>query len=117
MGKKFTPVAIGKMERFVADYEMREKLFTPPIIKEHREEKVAVVGSGPAGLTCAAELAQKGYKVTVFEALHAVGGVLRYGIPEFRLPKEILDIETERIKALGVEILTNFCRGPHRHDR
>ena len=111
MGKKFTPVAIGKMERFVADYEMREKLFVAPVIKEHREEKVAVVGSGPAGLTCAAELAQKGYKVTIFEALHAVGGVLRYGIPEFRLPKEILDIETERIKALGVEILTNFVVG------
>jgi glutamate synthase (NADPH/NADH) small chain len=111
MGKKLTPVAIGKMERFVADYEMREKLFTPPVIKEHRDEKVAVVGSGPAGLTCAAELAQKGYKVTVFEALHAVGGVLRYGIPEFRLPKEILDIETERIKALGVEIHTNFVVG------
>jgi glutamate synthase (NADPH) small chain len=111
MGKKLTPVAIGKMERFVADYEMRENLFTPPVIREHREEKVAVVGSGPAGLTCAAELAQKGYKVTVFEALHAVGGVLRYGIPEFRLPKEILDIETERIKALGVEILTNFVVG------
>ncbi|CAG1772674.1 partial glutamate synthase (NADPH/NADH) small chain, partial [uncultured bacterium] len=111
MGKKLTPVAIGKMERFVADYEMREKLFTPPVIRDHREEKVAVVGSGPAGLTCAAELAQKGYKVTVFEALHAVGGVLRYGIPEFRLPKEILDIETERIKALGVEILTNFVVG------
>jgi glutamate synthase (NADPH) small chain len=111
MGKKLTPVAIGKMERFVADYEMRENLFTPPIIKEHLEEKVAVVGSGPAGLTCAAELAQKGYKVTVFEALHAVGGVLRYGIPEFRLPKEILDIETDRIKALGVEILTNFVVG------
>jgi glutamate synthase (NADPH) small chain len=111
LGKKLTPVAIGKMERFVADYEMRENLFTPPVIKEHHPEKVAVVGSGPAGLTCAAELALKGYGVTVFEALHAVGGVLRYGIPEFRLPKEILDIETERIKALGVEIHTNFVVG------
>jgi glutamate synthase (NADPH) small chain len=111
MGKKLTPVAIGKMERFVADYEMRENLFTPPVIKEHHTEKVAIVGSGPAGLTCAAELALKGYVVTVFEALHAVGGVLRYGIPEFRLPKEILDIETERIKALGVEITTNFVVG------
>ncbi len=111
LGKKLTPVAIGKLERFVADYEMREKLFEPPVIKEHREEKVAIVGSGPAGLTCAAELAQKGYRVTIFEALHATGGVLRYGIPEFRLPKEILDIETERIKALGVEIYTNFVIG------
>ena len=111
MGKKLTPVAIGKLERFVADYELREKLFQPPVISEHRSEKIAIVGSGPAGLTCAAELAQKGYQVTIFEALHAVGGVLRYGIPEFRLPKEILDIETERIKALGVEIYTNFVIG------
>ncbi len=72
---------------------------------------MAIVGSGPAGLTCAAELAKLGYQVTIFEALHAVGGVLRYGIPEFRLPKEILDLETERIKALGVEIYTNFVVG------
>ncbi len=111
LGKKFTPVAIGKLERFVADYEMQHNLFVPPVIAEKRQEKVAIVGSGPAGLTCAAELARKGYQVTIFEALHAVGGVLRYGIPEFRLPKEILDIETERIKALGVQIFTNFVVG------
>lgn len=111
LGKKLTPVAIGKLERFVADYEMRQKLFQAPAIATHREEKVAIVGSGPAGLTCAAELAKMGYQVTIFEALHAVGGVLRYGIPEFRLPKEILDIETERIKALGVQIYTNFVVG------
>jgi glutamate synthase (NADPH) small chain len=111
LGKKFTPVAIGKLERFVADYEMQHNLFVPPVITEKRQEKVAIVGSGPAGLTCAAELARKGYQVTIFEALHAVGGVLRYGIPEFRLPKEILDIETERIKALGVQIFTNFVVG------
>jgi glutamate synthase (NADPH/NADH) small chain len=111
LGKKLTPVAIGKLERFVADYEMRNNLFTVPEIKEKREEKVAVVGSGPAGLTCAAELAKLGYQVTIFEALHAVGGVLRYGIPEFRLPKEILDIETRRIEALGVKIYTNFVIG------
>lgn len=111
MGKKLTPVAIGKLERFVADFEMRENLFEAPVIRERLPEKVAIVGSGPAGLTCAAELAQRGYGVTVFEALHAVGGVLRYGIPEFRLPKEILDIETGRIKALGVEIHTNFVVG------
>jgi glutamate synthase (NADPH/NADH) small chain len=111
LGKKLTPVAIGKLERFVADYEMRENLFVPPVITERRREKAAIVGSGPAGLTCASELARMGYQVTVFEALHAVGGVLRYGIPEFRLPKEILDIETERIKALGVEIYTNFVIG------
>jgi glutamate synthase (NADPH) small chain len=111
LGKKLTPVAIGKLERFVADFEMQNNLFVPPEIKEKREEKVAIVGSGPAGLTCAAELAKMGYQVTIFEALHAVGGVLRYGIPEFRLPKEILDIETERIKALGVQIYTNFVIG------
>jgi glutamate synthase (NADPH/NADH) small chain len=111
LGKKLTPVAIGKLERFVADYEMHGKYFEAPPIQERREEKVAIVGSGPAGLTCAAELARSGYRVTIFEALHAVGGVLRYGIPEFRLPKEILDIETDRIRALGVEILTNFVIG------
>ena len=111
LGKKLTPVAIGKLERFVADYEMKENLFTDPAIKNKRAEKVAIVGSGPSGLTCAAELAQMGYQVTIFEALHAVGGVLRYGIPEFRLPKEILDLETNRIKALGVEIYTNFVVG------
>ncbi len=111
LGKKFQPVAIGKLERFVADYEMEHNLFKPPVITEHREEKVAIVGSGPSGLTCAAELAKMGYNVTVFEALHAVGGVLRYGIPEFRLPRTILDMEAERIKQLGVEIITNFLVG------
>lgn len=111
LGKKHDPVAIGKLERFVADYEFKHNLFTPPVIKDNRPEKIAVVGSGPAGLTCAAELAKLGYKVTVFEALHAVGGVLRYGIPEFRLPRNILDLEIERIKALGVKVETNFLVG------
>jgi glutamate synthase (NADPH/NADH) small chain len=111
LGKKLTPVAIGKLERFVADFEMKNNLFTVPAIHVKREEKVAIVGSGPAGLTCAAELAKVGYQVTIFEALHAVGGVLRYGIPEFRLPKEILDLEADRIRALGVEIYTNFVVG------
>jgi len=111
LGKKHPPVAIGKLERFVADYEMQHNLFVAPEIKEHRTGKVAIVGSGPSGLTCAAELAKLGYQVTVFEALHAVGGVLRYGIPEFRLPRAILDLETDRIKALGVEIYTNFVVG------
>ena len=111
LGKKHMPVAIGKLERFVADYEMEHNLFTPPVITERRDEKVAIVGSGPAGLTCAAELAKMGYRVTVFEALHAVGGVLRYGIPEFRLPRKILDLETDRIRGLGVEIQTNFLVG------
>lgn len=111
LGKKHDPVSIGKLERFVADFEREVGLFTSPEIPVRRGEKVAIVGSGPAGLTCAAELAKMGYQVTVFEALHAVGGVLRYGIPEFRLPRDILDLETERIKALGVTIQTNFVVG------
>ncbi len=111
LGKKHLPVAIGKLERFVADYELEHNLFVPPVITLKRPEKVAIVGSGPAGLTCAAELAQMGYQVTIFEALHAVGGVLRYGIPEFRLPRRILDIEMDRIRQLGVDIQTNFLVG------
>ncbi len=111
LGKKHEPVAIGKLERFVADYEMANNLFQTPPITNHIDKKVAIVGSGPAGLTCAAELAKMGYKVTIFEALHSTGGVLRYGIPEFRLPKKILDIEVDRIKKLGVEIYTNFVVG------
>lgn len=111
LGKKHPPLAIGKLERFVADYEMEHGLFAAPEIPKQRKEKVAIVGAGPAGLTCAAELAKLGYQVIMFEALHAVGGVLRYGIPEFRLPRAILDLETERIKALGVQIHTNFLVG------
>jgi glutamate synthase (NADPH/NADH) small chain len=111
MGKKHPSIAIGKLERFVADYELEHDLFVAPVINEHRAEKVAIVGAGPSGLTCAAELAKMGYKVTIFEALHAAGGVLRYGIPEFRLPRKILDIEVNRVKELGVEILTNFLVG------
>ena len=99
------------MERFVADYEIAHDLFKPPLIKEKRNEKVAIIGSGPAGLSCAAELAKLGYQVTIFEALHAVGGVLRYGIPEFRLPRKILDLEANRIKELGVKIEKNFLVG------
>ena len=111
LGKKFKPVAIGKLERFVADYELHTGGGPTTQKPDKRKEKVAIVGSGPAGLTCAAELARIGFGVTVFEALHAVGGVLRYGIPEFRLPKDILDVEVERIKGLGVEIITNFVVG------
>jgi len=111
LGKKHEPVAIGKLERFVADYEIKTGAFEVPSINSRKNEKVAIVGSGPAGLTCAAELAKMGYQVTIFEALHEVGGVLRYGIPEFRLPREILDIEVQRIKALGVQIYTNFLIG------
>ncbi len=111
MGRKHESIAIGKLERFVADYEMEHDLFEPPGTTERRGQKIAIVGSGPAGLTCAAELAKRGYEVTIFEALHAPGGVLRYGIPEFRLPRAILDIEIERVKALGVELRTNFVVG------
>jgi glutamate synthase (NADPH/NADH) small chain len=111
IGKKYAPLAIGKLERFVADYEAEHRLFRVPVPETRRDEKVAVVGSGPAGLTCAADLARLGYQVTVFEALHATGGVLRYGIPEFRLPKQILDAEVERIQALGVQVQTNFLVG------
>jgi len=111
MGRKHKPVSIGKLERFVADFEREAGLFIPPELPERRPEKVAVVGSGPAGLTCAAELAKRGYGVTVFDALHAAGGVLRYGIPEFRLPRDILDMEIERVSALGVTIRTNFVVG------
>jgi glutamate synthase (NADPH/NADH) small chain len=111
LGKKHEPVAIGKLERFVADYEMANNLFESPVVTNHIDKKVAIVGSGPAGVTCAAELVKLGYKVTIFEALHATGGVLRYGIPEFRLPKKILDMEVERVKELGAEIITNFVVG------
>jgi glutamate synthase (NADPH/NADH) small chain len=111
LGRKFAPVAIGKLERFVADYEDQRGAFVPPPLPAPRGRRVAVVGSGPAGLTCAAELAKLGYGVTIFEALHAVGGVLRYGIPEFRLPKRIVDAEADRIRALGVEIVTNVLVG------
>lgn len=111
VGRRFAPIAIGLLERFVADWETETHAFRPPPRAAIRKETVAVVGSGPAGLTCAADLARLGYGVTVFEALHAAGGVLRYGIPEFRLPKGILDLELERVRAMGVEIRTNFLVG------
>jgi glutamate synthase (NADPH) small chain len=111
LGKKHLPVAIGKLERFVADYEATQKELSLPSIKISQPQRVAIVGSGPSGLTCAAELRKLGYGVTIFEALHAAGGVLRYGIPEFRLPRNILDLEIDRIKAMGVEVRTNFVVG------
>lgn len=111
IGRKHLPVAIGKLERFVADYERIHDGHGEFVVQQKLKEKVAIVGSGPAGLTCAAELAKLGYKVTIFEALHAAGGVLRYGIPEFRLPKSILDIEIENVTKLGVEVITNFVIG------
>ena len=102
MGKRFRPIAIGHLERYVADRE-RERPITATTRRVHAEQ-VAIVGSGPAGLVCAGELARLGYGVTVYEGLHAPGGVLRYGIPEFRLPKAILDHEISVLKAMGVEI-------------
>jgi len=97
------PVAIGRLERFIADYE-REKGAKPPKKTKSTGKKIAVVGSGPAGLTCAGDLAKMGHGVTVFEALHAPGGVLMYGIPEFRLPKKIVNSEVDYIKKLGVDV-------------
>ena len=111
VGKKFQPIAIGKLERFIGDFEYQNNLFEIPKPESNRSEKVAIVGSGPAGLTCAAELARMGYQVTIFEALHLPGGVLIYGIPEFRLPKEIVQVEADRLKAMGVEIRTNVVIG------
>jgi glutamate synthase (NADPH/NADH) small chain len=111
LAKRGSPVAIGNLERFVADYERiyagEEVVYVP----EPTGMKVAVIGAGPAGLTCAGELAKLGHKVTVFEALHKPGGVLYYGIPEFRLPKEILEEEVKYLELLGVEIVTNFVVG------
>lgn len=109
-GIKGESVAIGRLERFVADYAMKHDTtpIQPPVPNGH---KVAVVGAGPAGLTCAGDLARKGYAVTVFEALHTAGGVLMYGIPEFRLPKAIVQKEIDSLKALGVTFVLNFVVG------
>lgn len=110
-GIKGEPVSIGKLERFVADWAC-EKEVKPEAAKEKNGKKVAVIGSGPAGLTCAGDLAKLGYDVTIFEALHEPGGVLVYGIPEFRLPKEkVVAKEIENVKSLGVKIETNVVVG------
>ena len=110
-GFKGDPVSIGKLERFVADYA-REQGIKPAGAKEKKGKKVAVIGSGPAGLTCAGDLAKMGYDVTIFEALHEAGGVLVYGIPEFRLPKQaVVAKEIENVKSLGVKIETNVVIG------
>ena len=110
LGGRFDPVAIGYLERFVADCERDQPLGEPPA-PPSRPERIAVIGSGPAGLVCAGELARLGHPVTIFEGLHAPGGVLRYGIPEFRLPKEILDWEIDLLKRRGVEIVCNVIVG------
>lgn len=109
-GLKDEPVGIGRLERFVADRHLAHAA-EPPAKPESNGRKVAVIGSGPAGLTCAGDLAKKGYQVTVFEALHLAGGVLVYGIPEFRLPKAIVAQEIDTLKALGVRIETNMVIG------
>ncbi|MBQ5837835.1 MAG: NADPH-dependent glutamate synthase [Clostridia bacterium] len=109
-GIKGEPVAIGRLERFVADWH-NANCNELPVAPEKNGHKVAVIGSGPSGLACAGDLAKKGYSVTVFEALHVAGGVLVYGIPEFRLPKAIVAKEIETLKALGVEIKTNYVVG------
>ncbi len=110
-GIKGEAVSIGKLERFVADWA-RENNVAPKAATEKKGKKVAVIGSGPAGLTCAGELAKKGYDVTIFEALHEAGGVLSYGIPEFRLPKgTVVAAEVENVKKLGVKIETNVVIG------
>ena len=109
-GIKGEPVGIGRLERFVADYHMKNAK-VEPLQVEKNGKKVAVVGSGPAGITCAGELIKKGYDVTVFEALHKAGGVLSYGIPEFRLPKDLVAKEIETIEQLGVKIETNVVVG------
>lgn len=110
-GIKGEPIAIGKLERFVADWAMENGL-KPTVTAAPKGKKVAVIGSGPAGLTCAGDLAKAGYDVTIFEALHEPGGVLVYGIPEFRLPKgDVVAKEIENVKALGVKIETNVVVG------
>ena len=111
LGKKGSPVAIGRLERFVADWERNNLSSEQTAVPVADGKKVAVVGSGPAGLTCAAELARLGHKVTMFEALHVAGGVLLYGIPEFRLPKSIVGGEVKYISSLGVEIKLNSVIG------
>ena len=110
LGIRFEPVGIGRLERFVADYHnsLEDVVVNKP---EPNGHKVAVVGSGPSGLTCAGDLAKKGYSVSVFEALHKAGGVLVYGIPEFRLPKRIVEKEVDTLKKLGVNVETNVVIG------
>jgi len=111
LGKKYTPVAIGNLERFVADHERIHSEPVMPLVLPATGKRVAIVGSGPAGLACATDLARAGHEVTVFEALHELGGVLVYGIPEFRLPKEIVKAEIDRLADLGVRFETNSVIG------
>ncbi len=110
LGRKYEPVAIGRIERYCADWELANGAL-PQETSSPNGKKVAIVGSGPAGLTCAADLAKMGYQVTIFEALHIPGGVLMYGIPEFRLPKAVVQAEVQSLKKLGVDIQVNAVVG------
>jgi len=110
VGKAGDPVNIGRLERFVADYELSRGI-NPPTLPPTTGKKVAVIGAGPAGLTCAADLAKLGHEVTIFEALHVGGGVLMYGIPELRLPKRIVQAEIDYVKKLGVKLQTDALIG------
>jgi len=109
-GIKGEPVAIGRLERFVADWYMANGVASP-VVPPSNGKKVAIIGAGPAGLSCAGDLAKAGYDVTIFEAFHTAGGVLVYGIPEFRLPKSIVHREIDNLRALGVKIMTNMVIG------
>ncbi len=111
IGAKVEPVAIGRLERFVADWERASGHVSLPKIAPATGKKIAVIGAGPAGLTCAGDLAKLGHSVTIFEALHKAGGVLVYGIPEFRLPKQIVDAEVQYLERLGVTIQCDFVVG------
>lgn len=110
LGKRGEPLAIGRLERFVADWELQQTS-EPPTPAPSTGKRVAIIGAGPAGLTCAADLARKGHQVTIFEALQDPGGVLVYGIPEFRLPKAIVQAEVDYVKQLGVEVQTDAVIG------
>ena len=105
------PVAIGYLERFAADYERESGQISVPVIAEKNGIKVAVIGSGPAGLSFAGDMAKYGYDVTVFEALHEIGGVLKYGIPEFRLPNKIVDVEIDNLAKMGVNFIKDCIVG------
>ena len=111
LGRQKRPIAIGRLERFVADWARENDIHGELPSLTPKEQKIAIVGSGPAGLTCAADLAKLGYQVTLFEALHQPGGVLVYGIPEFRLPKSIVEYEIKEIEGLGVKVITDFVVG------
>ena len=108
---KKEPVAVGYLERFAADYERESGQMAVPATAPANGVKIAVVGSGPAGLSFAGDMAKRGYDVTVFEALHEIGGVLKYGIPEFRLPNRIVDVEINILKQMGVKFLNNCIVG------